>query len=60
MLEIPPGSDFIFQVVVHQPADGTFDVVDTRTNPPTFAANFATQPLAAADAVTRNQALDAI
>jgi hypothetical protein len=54
-LGLQPTEDHVFQVVIHQPADGTFDVMDTRTK--AIVANFATQPLAAADAITRNDAI---
>jgi hypothetical protein len=50
-LSIPPGSDFIFQVV--KVNDNSWNVVDTRTQG--VVANFATQSLARDDAVTRNQ-----
>jgi hypothetical protein len=53
---LPLGSGHVFQVVPH--GDDTFDVMDTRTK--AIAANFATQLLAAADAISRNALLDAI
>lgn len=48
--------DFIFNVIPHLAAgvhDGTWDVMDSRNK--SVVANFATQPLAAADAISRNR-----
>ena len=56
-----PFNDHVFMVEKHMVAgvwDTTYDTVDTRTQ--AIVANTATQPLARADAVTRNQALDAL
>lgn len=51
-LMIPPGSDFVFHVV--RVSDSSWNVLDSRTR--TVVANHATQALAKADAITRNQA----
>ena len=53
---IPPGSDFVFQVVPH--GDGTYDCVDTRTL--AVFSNHVTLEAAQAQCVTKNSELDAL